>query len=987
MKFVTFFKKINNKLFKNRPKNHSDLIKEANDKIDKIIITASSSDVKEPSALDEKNIHKEKKIETKKNKHKNISKAEVKVEDINSKNEVNQIENSETPKKQITNLPAVIDKQELLLEEQYRKLTESLKYLESNPVLPKKKSFFKSIFSAIAKVPKIFKFKYLFSIKVIVTIVLFLACFLVYILWNIPDYKVLEEYSPNTITRVYTSDGPILSELGIQNRSITPIDDIPQILKDAFISAEDKTFYSNWGFDIKGIARAALNDFLKLFYKDKTLMGASTITQQVVKNLLLNHDRTLIRKAKEAILTIKLEQKLSKDRILELYLNEIYLGMSSYGVTTAALNYFNKSLNELTIPEVAFLAILARSPNGYNPTTNYNGAKIRRDWVINRMLQDNKITKEQAEESIQTPIVIVKKSKVLVDISSYAAEEVRKQLFNTITSEVVYSKGLIVKTTINNSLQQYAYDALRKGIQKVDNINGYRGPIVNLLTDKKPTTETKDSGANNDNTYNNASINSLDENTNNPVWLNLLSDYSNKDIIKNIDNWNVAIVIQVNKDNVLFGMLNKDVGTLNLKDNRWAFPNNESYKLDLNIKTLSDFNNILKVGDIIYVEKNNIHDKALYNLRQIPKVNGSMVVMNPINGHILAMQGGFSYQLSQFNRAVQAERQIGSSFKPFVYLAALQKGMMPSTLVLDAPYISETVDGIWRPKNDSNRYAGYVTMRNALEHSRNLATIRIANFAGLSNISFLSKKLGIYNSDVTNFSEVIGSKESSLIKMVTAYSTIANGGKKVNPIIINEIFDRNGKVVFKDDKRECVNCNNVAWNDQAVPSIADNRETLIDPRDNYLLINMLEGVIKSGTAWRGKIPGYDIAGKTGTTNENKDLWFFGFTPQLVVGIYIGEDSPASLNPANTSVYVVPIFKDFASKALPLLFDKLPFIIPEGIEMKWINKETGDMVLLPDTKSSFLESFRSDNMPKGGNNINTIDGNSQQDQDNNEYGIY
>ncbi|KAL0263805.1 UNVERIFIED_CONTAM: hypothetical protein PYX00_011104 [Menopon gallinae] len=613
---------------------------------------------------------------------------------------------------------------------------------------------------------------------------------------------------------------------------------------------------------------------------------------------------------------------------------------ASYGVTTAALNYFNKSLNALTLAEAALLAILPRSPNGYNPTTNYNGAKARRDWAINRMLEDGKITQEEAEAAINEPIVLAKRTNLSIEYSSYAAEEVRKKVFNIIPGEVVYSQGLIINTTINNELQKYAYFALRNGIENVDNLKGYRGPLTNLL-DKVE-----------------------DSNSENLNWEILLNNYinNNVNIQKGIGNWQFAVVLKIEKDYLIAGLENGTIVNLNIKHNTWAVPDQEVYQLNKPIKKLTNFNSILKEYDVILLENYIENNSEIWLLKQIPKVNGSIVVMNPINGYILAMQGGYSYNLSQFNRATQALRQPGSAFKAFVYLAALEKGMTPASLVLDAPYTSENNFQIWKPKNNTSRYAGYVTMRNALEVSRNLASIRIAHFAGLDTISDVSKRLGIYNNSLTNFSEVIGSKETTLLKMVKAYAVLANGGKNVEPVLVNKISNREGDIIFKNDTRVCENCNNVEWHNQKVPSLPESKDILVDPRNAYLITNMLEGVVNNGIAWRAKVPGYDIGGKTGTTNESKDLWFFGFTPQVVVGIFIGEDIPTSLEPAMASTMVVPIFQDFASQAFPLLFDKIPFKIPDGIEMKWIDPKTGQPVL-ENSPKKFLESFRADNLPK------------------------
>lgn len=836
----------------------------------------------------------------------------------------------------------------------------------------------------------ILKLKWLFNLKTVAAMLLFAAGFLCYVLWDLPDYSVLSNYQADTVSRIYSSDNVVLQELGLHNRSITSVNDIPTMVKDAFITAEDKTFYTNSGFDFKGIARALLNNVMRIFKPNLSLMGASTITQQVVKNLLLTQDRTLVRKVKEAILTIKINHNLTKDRILELYLNEIYLGRGSYGITTAALNYFNKPLAALSLPEVAFLAILPRSPNGYNPVTNYDGAKERRDWLLNLMAEEGKITPEEAQKSIETPIVLapLKKFEAAFNYSQYADEEVLRQMSSIASTDVIYRKGLIIKTAINQRLQKYAYTALRRGIEKVDKLQGYRGPlgnaysILNLHGITLPTGEdlTAEVSITNLSTNlgesNNSEVKQPEGATNSqseaaqekgsiPYWVEALKIFDEEHTqIKdaNLNTWNTAVVLQVNDKTLKVGLRDGSQAELSLEANGWAFPNQKSYNLEDPVKTLEGFSKILRVGDVVYVAEQKKAGNTVWQLKQIPTVNGALVAMNPINGYVMAMQGGFSFGLSKFNRATQAYRQPGSAFKAFVYLSALKKGMTPASLVLDAPYTSSNDLTVWRPKNSSNRYAGYVTMRNALEFSRNLASIRIAKYAGLSNISHLARALGIYDDNLVNFSQVIGSKETTLLRMVRAYSIVANGGKDVEPVLIKEVVDRNGKVMFKASKTECLECQNLAWNHQMPPTLNDDRQQLVDPKDAYLLTHLLEGVVTNGIGWRARVKGYDIGGKTGTTNDSKDLWFFGITPQLVVGIFIGKDQPEPLRKAMASTAVIPIFQEFASRALPLMGAKIPFRVPPGITMSWIDLKTGKYTT-ENAKGAFLESFRTDNLPK------------------------
>lgn len=843
-------------------------------------------------------------------------------------------------------------------------------------------------------------FRWLLSLKGLALVAAAVVLFFAYILWDLPDYKSITNYQADTVSRIYSSDNKVLQELGIEKRSFTTISDIPALVKEAFISAEDKTFYTNCGFDFKGIGRALINNIVRIVKPELPLMGASTITQQVVKNILLTQDRTIIRKAKEAILTIKINHNLTKDRILELYLNQIYLGRGSYGVTTAALNYFNKPLASLTLPEVAFLAILPRSPNGFNPERNYDGAKSRRDILLNKMCEEGKITKEEALSAIATPIILAQIHKVEhINYSDYANDEVRKQLANIVSSDVVYKKGLIIKTTINLKLQRYAYNALRKGLQRIDQLQGYRGPAGNvykILADSVAEDKNVDSnpGESNDEDVNDtnepqagdldnmeqkeealrtknvatdpALLTERDVQTGQLNWRKALYTFISKDhSLKHakLETWQPAVVLQVEDKNIQAGLSDGSVQGLQLEANSWAYPNKAAYKLIEPTTSLTSFKAILKPGDIVYLSKPTYgKNKGKWLLEQVPAVNGALIAMNPINGYVLAMQGGYSYGLSKFNRATQAYRQPGSSFKAFVYLTALRRGMTPATLVLDAPYTSTDTFTMWRPKNSGARYAGYVTMRNALEFSRNLASIRIAQFAGLSNISHVAELMGIYDDKLQNFSQVIGSKETTLLRLVRAYSIIANGGKMVQPVLIKDVVDRKGDIIYKATKAQCLECQNVGWKNQLPPELLDGREQVIDARDSYLITHMLVGVVNKGIGWRARVKGYDIGGKTGTTNDCRDLWFFGITPQLVVGVFVGKDNPQPLYKAMASSAVIPIFYDFASKALPAVADKVPFKVPDGITMSYIDEKTGKLVS-PDTKGAFLESFRTDNMPK------------------------
>ncbi len=777
------------------------------------------------------------------------------------------------------------------------------------------------------------------SIFLKVFIFFFVICFsyLVYCLWDLPDYKLLSSYNPPLTTRVFSSDGYILSEYAVEKRSYVFINDIPAVVKEAFISAEDKNFYKNYGFDFAGMLRSLWNDMLYLLGKSNNITGASTITQQVVKNLLLTKERTIRRKIREAVLTFQLERSFSKDHILELYLNAIYLGNGSYGVATAALNYFGKPVTDLDLAEAAYLASIPKAPSRYNPITRNKFAVTRRNWVINRMLIDGKIKQNESLEAQKEPLIVKERKNLDVGISSYAAEEVRRNLLDKFGYDVLYNEGLSVQTSIDNKFQKYAYDSLRWGINRYEMKKGYTGAAFSAL------------GNNITQKY------LLDHTDSLPNWYIFLhAEKKIMDFAKIVAPWEIAIVLNVQKDKIKVGLSDNTTVILNREQNLWAAP----YDINNINRQLENFNDILKIGDVIFVEQQN---NQTWQLRQIPKVNGAIVVMNPQNGQILAMQGGYSYLLSQFNRATQAKRQLGSAFKPFVYLSAFEKGFKSSDLFLDAPFVSRNDTLDWKPQNNANSYSGLITMRRALEVSKNLATIRIGSLIGLDYISQLSKRLGLYDSNLNNLSNLLGSKETTLINTVRAFSILVNGGKDIQPNIIEMIQDNEGKVKYKNDNRECDKCNNIEWNDQNPPLLEDNRKSLVDPKDAYLIVNLMQGVVQRGSGRYARIKGYNIGGKTGTTNDDKDTWFIGFTPDLIVGIYVGADVPVSLGKdLQSSTIAVPIFYNFMNKALKDR-EQLPFRIPEGIHMYWVDYTTGK-ASLPSQPNSILEVFKDDQVP-------------------------
>ncbi len=785
--------------------------------------------------------------------------------------------------------------------------------------------------------------------KFLIIIFLIIAVLFTYFVWDLPDYKKLKDYEPPLTTRIYSEEGNLVSELALENRLFVPLDSIPSVVKEAFISAEDKNYRHHFGIDFYGLFRASFNNFMYLLGYSNNIEGASTITQQVVKNLLLSNDRTIKRKIREAILTLQVEKAYSKDHILELYFNEIYLGRSSYGVSTASLNYFNKSITDINLQEAAFLASLPKAPSKYDPRFSYKISKERRDWVIGRMLADGKITQKEADDAITSPIDFVDRNvEVQTSVYSlYSTEEIRKEIIKTFGYDKIYAGGLIIKTTISDDLQEYAYQELRKGIINFDAKKGYRG----VLDRTGKSSEF---------------LQSFTKEEKIPNWLNVLKENSqSRNYRYDVLPWRVAIVINSTKDRVSFGLLDGTKGVLDLYLNLWAKDSQNK-----EAKALENFSDIIQVGDIILVENNSNR----WYLRQIPDVNGALVAMNPQTGEILAMQGGFSFALSQFNRATQAYRQPGSVFKPFVYLSAIQQGRKTTDKVLDAPLVIETENQAWKPKNNANSYGGFVTLRNAIEQSRNLATIRIASNIGLDSISQTVMNLGLYNTRIENLSEVLGSKEVTLLNIVNSYASLVNGGKKVNPSLIRQVQDKSGSIIFRNDDRECLNCNDVSWKNQTPPELEDTREQLIDPVDTAIVVSLLQGVVERGTGRRTRFSGYNIGGKTGTTNNVKDAWFIGFTPDLVVGIYFGEDNPKSLgNEEGATSIAVPVFANFMRYALKDR-ESLPFRTPEGLEMMWVNYKTGEPGN-PGEQGVILEMFKQGTSEK--QNILTEDGRIQE----------
>ncbi len=740
-----------------------------------------------------------------------------------------------------------------------------------------------------------------------------------YVLWKyspeLPSYENILQYKPNLSSRIYSSDGMLLKSYFTEERIFIPENRIPENIKFAFLSSEDKNFYNHYGIDIIAILRAFTTNILNT-YSNKRVVGASTITQQVVKNLLLSNEVSYSRKIKEIILAIRIENILNKNSILELYLNDIYLGYGSYGIGTASLNYFNKSIYDLELHEIAFLAALPKAPNNYNPKTNYLKAIERRNWVIDRMYENGFIKKKDLQFKEKSLEVYQRKDIEFSD-ADYFYEEIRKELFSKYGEENLYSDGLIIKTALDSNIQKSANLSLIEGLLEYEKRQGWNGVIDNVnlkyFNNKKKYYQ---------------SINPFPE-----KWETVIITLINNNILEVQNNSNKKIKID----------LKNELNSWLLKEN-------------------------FKQGDLIYIERKD----DIYVINQEPRVNGAIIVIDPHNGDILALSGGYSFNKSEFNRATQAKRQPGSAFKPIVYLAALNEGYSPSTLILDAPYVVDQGPGLpkWKPSNYTDEFYGLTTMRTGIEKSRNLMTVRLANRIGMNKILNMADNFNIKDGLDEKLSMSLGSGVVTLRDLTNAYAIIANGGKKIEPKLITSIYTKNGKKIYDTSLKKCLNCKveNIS-SDIKIPILNENKNIVIDPRFAYQITSMMEGVIKRGTAKNLKELGVPIAGKTGTTNQNKDAWFIGFTPDLVIGVYVGYDQPKSLGYKQTgSSVAVPIFKNFANK-IKINKNKKPFRVPAGISFVRINPSNG---MVSNEKSSIIEPFVLGSEPYS-ENINIIDG--------------
>lgn len=808
---------------------------------------------------------------------------------------------------------------------------------------------------------KAFKYLlYFFCISLFIGVISICLIFAYYSI-NLPKYTNLEDYQPPITSRVYSSDGVLLKEYAEEKRLFVTIDNIPDLVKQAFISAEDKNFYRNSGLDIESLFSATIYS-IYAYFNGLQLRGGSTITQQVVKNMLLTNERTIQRKIKEAILSLRITRDFSKDKILELYLNHIFLGNNAYGVAAAALVYFDKPLDELSLEEAALIAALPKAPGKMNPVKNYERALARRNWVLERMEKDGYINKKQYNEAIKTDIVLRKKQEK-DEYFNYGAfvEEVRKNMLNKFSEESLMREGFVITSTIDPKVQKALDKALKDGLESYDKRHGYRGALGNIF----------------DGDADSFQIN----------WPIKLKDFNINEYYRN--NWKRAVVLDFDNENqkIIIGLLYNENSELYnfeeivdindtkakksylaLANIKWAIDSTliDHIEIDSNgyeIKKTYRVENIkgvnLKVGDIIFVENSK---KNGYLLRQTPIVNGAAVALDVHSGRVLGMVGGYIDSEINFNRATQAKRQPGSAIKPFVYLTALENGYRPSDMIMDEEIVlPQGQDApMYRPRNYDNKYHGLVTLRKALQSSYNVSTVRLSSQIGLRKVAETIKKFGINNRPKRVYSVALGSLETHLIDMVKAYAMLINGGKYIEMETIEKVQDKYGKTVFRRDPRKCDNCivdiKNIS--EIEIPFLKDDRETIADPASAYQITYMLEGAVKYGTAWRARIIGKPLGAKTGTSNDFRDAWFIGFSPDFVVGVYIGFDDNRTLGEGETgSKAAAPTFTE-AMKEILENQPAIPFRIPDNITFRKIDISTGKEPTLVSNKNSIiLEAFK------------------------------
>ena len=741
---------------------------------------------------------------------------------------------------------------------------------------------------------------------------------------QLPDYSQLATYQPAVTTRIHATDGSLLAEYSRERRLFLPNDAIPERVKQAFIAAEDKNFYKHPGVDIEGVARAAVYFFKR--DNGKRPQGASTITQQVAKNFLLSSETSFSRKIKEMLVALRMEETYSKERILELYLNEIYLGLSNYGVAAAALNYFGKGVNELTLPETAYLAALPKGPNNYHPYRAYDAAIDRRNYVIDRMVENGFVNREEADRAKKTPLGVQLRQVTPNTIAAgFFAEEVRRELAEKYGEKGLYEGGLSVRATLDPSMQVKARRALVDGLVRYDEAHGFHGIVQQV------------------------DLSAME-------WGLAVGEVP---VLGDVQPWRLAVVLEFQGDNARIGLQPKReasgrigpdrlLGTITTDGTKW---------------TKKSPKQLLQKGDVVYVSP---VSNDLYRLQQIPDISGAMVALDPHTGRVLAMVGGFSFDKSKFNRATQAMRQPGSSFKPFVYATALDNGYTPASIVLDAPIeLVQEGQEVWKPKNYDNKSTGTHTLRYGIEHSKNQMTVRLAQEVGMPMVSDYARRFGVYDDMPPYLAMSLGAGETTVLRITAGYAMFVNGGKKIKATLIDRIQDRYGKTIYRHDNRVCSDCNAVKWSGQTEPVLLDNREQIIDSLTAYQMTSILEGVVIRGTGAAIKEVGKPLAGKTGTTNDAKDVWFVGFSPDLAVGVYLGYDRPRSLGGAVTAAqFAAPVFRDFMKMALA---DKpaTPFRVPAGIKLVKIDAASGNKI---EGDGGIVEAFKPGTAPGETGNI-------------------
>ena len=733
------------------------------------------------------------------------------------------------------------------------------------------------------------------------------------VLWyyanKLPDYKFLKNFKPPVSSKLYSGNGELVIDFSTEKRIFVPYNSIPKKLINSFLSSEDKNFFNHPGVDAKGVVRAFYNNIFNII-SSKRLEGASTITQQVAKNFLLSNEVSLDRKIKEAILAFRIERALSKERILELYLNQIYLGEGSYGIASASLRYFDKPISKLNYGESALLAALPKAPSKYNPYKNLRLAKYRRDLVLKNLYENSYINLEQYNAFKETKIFLNKRKRIYLEDSRYYVEDVRKKIVDRYGFDKVYKQGFNIKTPIDLNLQRIATNSLREGLINYDKRKGWRGPITNIKKKKN--------------------------------WKKDIKKFQ----LENSLGWKIAKVNKINKFFTEIELHDGDLGKIHYNEIIW---------------TKKEFKEIFKKGDLIYVKK--IKNNK-YSLQQLPLANGGIVIIDPFTGRVKAMSGGFSFKMSEFNRASQAKRQPGSAFKPFIYALALENNFKPNTLILDAPLVLDQGEDLkmWKPENYGKKFYGLSTLRTGIEKSRNLMTVRIAQDLGLKKITNLTKKMDIYENPEELMSISLGSAETTLLKLTTAYCSFVNGGKLIKPIMIDRIQDSEGNTIFNSEKRFCDECERISFTSSNLPKIKNNFPQVFSPQTAYQITSLLEGVIQRGTGKKLKKLKIDLAGKTGTTNKNTDTWFIGFTSNLVVGVYIGFDEPRSLGRFETGAKTaMPVFNYFVKKAIKKS-DARPFKVSKGIKLMVVDAKTGKRANYGST-DTIIEAFNIENLQK------------------------